>query len=345
MSNKIANPFADPRLAPLADLLDSVLADPDLADWRRSGIASSIRKTGSWFGLDLHEIPANCSFLRRRFAALSPGAAGVSRKRLQNARSDLEFALSRYGLSGSGNYLAPLTGPWKALDAKLDGKYRKIPLSRFLRYLQFHGIAPNSVTDAHAQGFLEALEHESLCRNPRTAHQNTCRAWNRACDEIDGWPQVRLTAPVYRQRIGFPWSAFPQSFRVDVDEFFATQSGENFLCDGPPKPLAPRTIETQRDLIRCAASALVRAGMPIEDITDLSFLCQPENVRTLLEWEYERRGRKATKYLAQTAYVLRTVALYHADLPEQQRAEVVKLYRRVAARAEPAVDRDRTFLR
>ena len=114
-----------------------------------------------------------------------------------------------------------MSGVYRQLAAKLTDKYRKIPLTRFLRYLAFHNIPLDQVTDAHGQGFLEAMEREGLCRDPRTAHQNVCRAWNRACDEIEGWPQVRLTVPRYRKPIGFPWSEFPGSFQDDVDRFFA----------------------------------------------------------------------------------------------------------------------------
>ena len=337
-------PFVDSEIPCLDFLLDKIRTDKDLPPWRRASVSSSIRLAAKLTGLVPGEIPANRSFLGKLFKELSLGAAGVSKKRLQNALSDLRFILKRYGLGG-GTFLAPLTGTYKQLADNLTDKYHKIPLVKFLRYLQFHKIPPDQITDANSQGFLEAMEREGLCRDPRTAHQNVSRAWNRACDEIAGWPQARLTVPRYRKLIGFPWPAFPTSFRGDVDRFFAVQSGDDLLGAGPPKPLAPRTIETQRDLIRCAASALVRAGVPIDDITDLTFLCRPPNVRKWLEWRYEYAEREVTGYLTQMAYTLRTVALYHADLSEDERSEVVAFYHRVSGKVEPPSDEDQEFLR
>ena len=86
MSTMHANPFANPKMLTLAELLELVRADTDLPAWRRSSVASSIRMTGRWFGLELSAFPANRAFLRKRFQALSPGATGASKKRLQNAR-------------------------------------------------------------------------------------------------------------------------------------------------------------------------------------------------------------------------------------------------------------------
>ncbi len=92
-------PFADPEILRLDSLLEKVQADTDLPDWRRASVACSIRMTGKWFGLELDVIPAVNSFLLRRFQELSPGVAGASKKRRQNALSDLRFALNRFGLA------------------------------------------------------------------------------------------------------------------------------------------------------------------------------------------------------------------------------------------------------
>ena len=337
-------PFVNREIPCLDVLLEMVQADSNLPPWRRASVTSSVRLTGKSTGLAPAEIPANRSFLVKRFKEFSLGAAGVSKKRLQNALSDLRFALKCYGLGG-GTCLAQLTGIYLELADKLTDKFRKILLIKFLRYLASHEIPPDQVTDAHAQGFLEAMERDGLCRDPRANHQNVYRGWNRAGDELDGWPQVRLTVPRYREPIGYPWSDFPASFRDDVERYFAVQAGEQLFGDGPPKPKSPRTIEIQRDLIRCAASALVRAGVAIDHVIDLTFLCRSANLRKLLELRFEHAGRKVTGYLSQMAYALRTVALDHADLSEDERAEVVNFYRRVAAWVEPAGDRDRVFLR
>ena len=345
MTSQAINPFADPDRPTLAELLDMVITDTELSSKRRADLASAIRKTSPWFGLALSAIPAAPSFLRERFKRLSTGALGVSKKRIQNVRSSIVFSLKHYGLGGDRSYLAPLTGVWEVLAEKLDLPFHKVPLTRFLRFLCAAGVGPEKVTDSHAAAFHEALEQESILKDPRTAHQNVCRAWNRAVDEIEGWPQVRLTVPRYRKPWAFRWDAFPESFRTDVDKFFKRQSGEDLFAEGPPRPLAPRTIKTQRDHLRCAASALARTGVPIDEIVDLNFLCRPDNVEAALKFYLERKDGKPNKYLAQIAYTIRTVALYHAKLEQDERDRVVWLYKRVAANTEGQPDRDLALLR
>ena len=345
MTHTAINPFANPDLPSLADLLSMVTNDADFTPRRRAELASAIRKTASWFGLALSEIPAAPAFLRVRFQRLSPGGVGVSRKCLQNVRSGVNFALRRYGLGGNQAYLAPLTGTWKDLAGRMNDSYQKVPLTRFFRFLSATNVAPKEVSDSHSLAFLKALERESIFKNPKTSHQNMCRAWNRAVDEIDGWPQVRLTVPRYRHPWALRWDAFPSSFNTDVDNFCLRQSGVEFFADGPPRSLAESTINTRRNHLRCAASTLVHRGIAVEDIVDLTFLCRPENVESALQFYIDRNGNTANEYLGQIAYSLRTVALYHAKLTPDEQKRVVWLYKRVVARIIDRPDRDLALLR
>ena len=328
----------------LAGHLNLVITDTVLPPKRRDELASAIRMTSVWFGLPLSAIPAVPRFLRERFKRLSPGGLGVSKKRFQNVRSSIKFALKHYGHGGPRRYREHLSPPWNALAAMLTGPYQKVPLTQFFYFLSSMGVDPEEVSDVHSQAFLEYLEQTSL-KNPRTSHQNMCRAWSRAVDKIEGWPQVRLSVPRYRKTWAFKWGDFSKSYRTDVDNFFRRQSGEDFFADGPPRPLAPSTIKTQRDHLRCAASALALTGVPIDEIVDLTFLCRPDNVEAALKFYLDRKGGKPNKYLAQIAYTLRTVALYHAKLEQDERERVVWLYKRVAANIEDQPDRDLALLR
>ena len=344
MTSHAINHLASPVLPTLAELLDMITADTGLSPRRRTDIASAIRKTSSWFDLSPSVIPATPSFLRGRFKRLSSGGLGVSKKRIQNVRSSINFAIRHFGLSGRRRYREHLSPPWKGLAEMVTGPYQKVPMTRFFYFLSSTGVDPGKVSDAHSKAFFEHLERTSM-KDPRTSHQNMCRAWNRAVDEIEGWPQVRLSVPRYRKPWAFRWDAFPESFRTDVDKFFRRQSGEDLFAEGPPRPLAPRTIKTQRDHLRCAASALARTGVPIDEIVDLNFLCRPDNVEAALKFYLERKDGKPNKYLAQIAYTIRTVALYHAKLEQDERDRVVWLYKRVAANTEGQPDRDLALLR
>jgi hypothetical protein len=158
---------------------------------------------------------------------------------------------------------------------------------------------------------------------------------------------VDLTVPCYQQTWGLPWSAFPASLEAAVDTWFAdpVDAGDFFADNGRLKPLAPRTIATQKDHLRCTASALVRMGHDPCAIVDLAYLVRPVHVRRALQFFLDRNGGKPNSYLAAIAYTLRTVAKYGADLPDDDRKEVERLYKKVAQQRQGMTGRNLARLR
>jgi integrase len=326
------HPFAAADTPSLHDLLARVTADEQLDPRRKADLRSAIKSLGQWLGADLTAMPAHPRYLRERLARFHPAAAGVSRKRLQNARSAIAFALDRYGLGGRRDYLAPLSAAAQVLYDRLPDKYFRCRLSRLLHFISAQGIEPEQMTDAVTDEFLAALERHSAIKHVRTTHQDACRAWNKARRLIPGWPDVQLTVPCYRQTWGLPWATFPASFEAVVDAWFAdpADDGDFFADNGRLKPLAPRTVATQRDHLRCTASALVRSGHDPSAIVDLGYLVRPAHVRQALTFFLDRNGGEPNAYIAAVAYTLRTVAKYGVDLAEADREEVQRLYRKVS---------------
>jgi hypothetical protein len=196
------HPFAAANTPSFRDLLDRVIADEQLDPKRKAHLQSAIKAAGRWLGIDLTAIPAHPQYLREQFAGLHAAAAGVSRKRLQNVRSELAFTFDRYGLGGRRSYLAPLSTAAQELYDRLPGKYTQCALSRFLHFISARGITPDQVSDAVAEDFLAALERHSSIKDPRTTHKNACRAWNQARAQVRGWPDVKLTEPCYKKSYG-----------------------------------------------------------------------------------------------------------------------------------------------
>jgi integrase len=341
------HPFAAADTPSLHDLLDRVTADEQLDQRRKADLRSAIKSLGQWLGTDLTAMPAHPRYLRERLAGFQPAAASVSRKRLQNVRSALAFALDRYGLGGRRAYLAPLSPAAQALYDRLPDKYFQCALSRFLHYISAQGIAPDQVTDAVAQAFLTALQQHSCIKDPRETHKVTCRVWNRARAEVAGWPDVMLTVPCYQQTYGLRWSDFPASLEAAVDAYFAdpVDEGDFFADTGRMKPLSPRTVATQRDHLRCVASALVRMGHDPSAIVDLAYLVRPAHVRQALTFFLDRNGGKPNSYIGATAYTLRTVAKYGVVLPDDDRKEVERLYKKVAQQRHGMTEKNLARLR
>jgi integrase len=342
-----AHPFAAVDTPSLHDLLDRVTADEQLDPRRKADLRSAIKTVAQWLGSDLTAMPAHPRYLREQLAGFQPAAAGVSRKRLQNVRSAIAFALDRYGLGGRRSYLAPLSPAAQALYDRLPDKYFRCRLSRLLHFISAQGIEPEQMTDAVADEFLAALEQHSAIKHVRTTHQDACRAWNKARDLIPGWPDVELTVPCYQQTWGLPWAAFPASLEAVVDAYFADpiDDGDFFADNGRMKPLSPRTVTTQKDHLRCTASALVRTGHEPSAIVDLGYLVQPAHVRQALQFFLDRNDGKANAYIGAIAYTLRTVAKYGVVLPDDDRKEVERLYKKVARQRHGMTDKNLERLR
>jgi integrase len=341
------HPFAAADTPSLHDLLDRVSADEQLDPRRKADLRSAIKSLGQWLGTDLTVMPAHPRYLRERLAGFQPAAAGVSRKRLQNVRSAVAFALDRYGLGGRRNYLAPLSPEVQDLYDRLPDKYLRCRLSRLLHFISAQDIAPEQMSDTVSQAFLAALEQHSAIKDPRTTHRDACRAWNKARAEVPGWPDVALTVPCYQQTWGLPWTAFLASLEAAVDAWFAdpVDDGDFFADNGRLKPLSPRTVATQKDHLRCTASALVRSGHEPSDIVDLGFLLRPAHVRQALTFFLDRNGGKPNAYIGAIAYSLRTLARYGVDLPEADRKEVERLYKKVAQQRHSMTEKNLARLR
>jgi hypothetical protein len=162
-----------------------------------------------------------------------------------------------------------------------------------------------------------------------------------------GWPDVVLTEPSFRKTYGLRWSEFQASLEAAVDAFFAdpVDDGDFFADTGRQKPLAPRTIATQKDHLRCAASALVRTGHDPNAIVDLEYVVRPAHVRQALQFFIDRNGGKPNAYVGAIAYTLRTVAKYGVVLSDSDNKEVERYYRKVAPQRSGLTEKNLERLR
>ena len=52
-----------------------------------------------------------------------------------------------------------------------------------------------------------------------------------------------------------------------------------------------------RNMLVMLASALVRSGFPVEQLTSIAVLVRPDHVKKALEFLYERAGRRVSSYV------------------------------------------------
>jgi hypothetical protein len=65
-------------------------------------------------------------------------------------------------------------------------------LSRFLRFAQAGGHAPDQVGEELMAAFESHLEREVMLPDHAKVARAACRAWNRAAGTVPGWPDRRL---------------------------------------------------------------------------------------------------------------------------------------------------------
>jgi hypothetical protein len=65
-------------------------------------------------------------------------------------------------------------------------------------------------------GLHDALEAESLTKDPRQVVGRVIAEWNGFARRVPGLPRTVLAAPWKKEPEVFPLSRFPESFRADV---------------------------------------------------------------------------------------------------------------------------------
>lgn len=298
----------------LAEIIQRVQEDANFPAHRRNCTISSLRKLPEWLERVQMRVPPvaatnlefSVSSLEAVFGVIAPGAVGVSRKRLQNAKSDARFVMTYYDLFAERR-VPRLNPSLQALGASITDRFRAIQLRRFLGFLSEKRIEPNSVIDSTGDDFRQSLREDARVRRPDRAWREAIRAWNREGQVNTRWPQIKLSPPRNRKVWGRKWSEFPASFRQAVDAFFRTDPDCENIFDVGRARLASSTIKSQTELLRQAASALVISGVDPRTITDLRAISTPNAFRGALQHIVDARGGVSST-AENVAHVLRKVA-------------------------------------
>jgi integrase len=275
------------------EVLSRILSDPETRTWRRASIKATFRNLAKQLDLDLGKVPATLESYRDLTARFDWRLAGIGLQRWANMRSDIRFALFYAGVPDVPRRCrTELTSEWSSLLGRLSPQSR-IALARLARHCSERLIPPDRVNDATADEFRKVVAKESAGRKRDYTHRIALTHWNRAVDNVAGWPQQRLSVPKDRRHWALPLQGYPASFQVEVNAWLTWLSRDCSTGEGaPPRPLKPRTIASKRHLIRYVAGALVVQGRDPETITGLKDLVEEEACKSALRYLRLRRGAK-----------------------------------------------------
>lgn len=299
----------------VADVITEIEADHGLSDVRRRDLISALRTACRFFGADPAEIPADPRTLRARFESVSAPLIGIGTGRLRNVRCLTLAALRHVGIKAiPGRFRILLLPAWADLRARLPDIRTRHGLSRFLGYCSFFKIEPHDLDLAVFERFGHCLETESLVRRPHQVHRDTCLLWNRAAENIPGWPNLHVPIPNRSRRFALEWRDFPATFEADAEAYLTHLGTGDPFGNGDPfvddyfVPAKPITVRHRRQQLLLLATALVNSGFPKERIVNLPVLVTPENAKRALRVLFDRAGRIKKEHLWGKALLIKAIA-------------------------------------
>jgi len=323
-------PPSTPSVPTIADLIADLRTDTSVGEAPRTRMTTALRSFCRHLGLPPDGTPAAPALLRDAAAGFSPAAAGITPRTWSNTRSAVLAALRHDGLvphAARNSHPSPAWDVWRP-QMQTAGCDRM--LSHLARWSSAHGIGPDEIDDAILDRFHRHLIDETMASRPQKSHQNTCRAWNKVCAAIPGFPGRPVTLPRYRASYRLPTGTLPAGFRADLAAWLDLLAGTDPLDErGPLRPLRPTTLESNEGMVLRFAAAAVHAGTAPADLTALSALVRYDIFKSALGWMIRNNRGKAGPGIVNTALTIYYMAQHYLRLDPERLAELHVLVDRV----------------
>ncbi len=306
---------------------------------------SSLLTVARIFNQKPEDVPFAERDILTRLHKIHPREIGISRKRLQNLRSDFKRVLKLIGWSEGRNKEA-LSPAWLSLYNKLTSKFNRCALSRFFRYCSSERISPESVNTDTVLIYRGYLDKVDFCRTPATMHRDVCRTWNKMADQIPGWPQQKLSMPTNNHHWSLDWDQFLPSFREDVENWLAY-----LRCDDPLDERAPvkapskGTVTAKRQQTRMFASAVVLGGTPVTDLKLMADLVSLKNFKTGLRYLLDPANDHGKNQPAALAICMAAAARNWVRVPNEQWRAMRDIINRIRDRKKGMTHKNKEIVR
>ena len=169
-------------------------------------------------------------------------------------------------------------------------------------------LTPASVDEAVVADYLRYRAETSSLASNSMACRSIARAWNASADENPAWPAQRLTEPPLKAKEGPAWDQFPDGLRRDIEVHLAGLGKVRKVNGKRFAPCSPKTIKTSRAELVAAARMAVRIGAPIESLTSLAALLDPDVVEPVINAYWEKNGKKPKVYTIDLGWKLLSLA-------------------------------------
>jgi len=296
--------------ATLQTVLDLLAGDRRLSKKSARYFRSAVISYAKLKGQPPAAIPLDLADIRQTLDKIVPARAQISRKRFGNLRSDLAGAIGASGLRPMLKTAdLDLDEAWSGLLAPADRRIC-LGISRFARWASLRGIRPGEVDDSTIDRYVAELDSATLVRRLRYLPGNVAKWWNALVAVRKAAGLRRVTVPRTRRVLSrIPWHRLPASLREDAEGYLTWAAVPDPLEEGArARALATRTLRLQREHIHSAVSAAAAAGTPLDQLTSLACLVEPENFRVLMRHRWRKDGGRLTAYTHGLAITLIAIA-------------------------------------
>ena len=211
-------------------------------------------------------------------AALHHVPLNWTAKTLANHRSNTKAALIWFAKEKEvlphGVALSPV---WDRLRAQLtdpSSRYRLLPLMRFCSGIH---IEPDAVDEAVIDRYMDHRSRTTTRPSDAASRRILARLWNAGIGNVDGWSTVRLVEPPVKAAEGPAWEDFPDGLRDDVERYLTGLAQIHRNKEGQRRrPCKTSTLTTRKRELMAAARMAVKVGVPIETLTSLRAMIDPD---------------------------------------------------------------------
>jgi integrase len=270
----------------------------------------SLRQIAKWLDRPVEVTPARWTAIRLPVGQLHHARLGVVAKTVANHKSNVAAALRWFGKEHNvASRGVALSAEWAVLRDGVEDRGRRARLYGLMRYCSGRTLMPASVDDAVVADYLRYRAETSSLATNSTAHRSIARAWNTSANENPNWPAQRLTLPAVKASEGPAWEEFPEGLRRGIDTHLAGLARMRRGSDGKRiRPCSPKTIKTRRAELVAVARMAVRIGTPIESLTSLAALLDPDVVGPVLDAYWKKNGEEPNVYTIDLGWKLLSLA-------------------------------------
>jgi integrase len=273
------------------DLVGAIEQATELSDEHRRHWVCSSRQIAKWLDRPITLVPARWNAIQLAVDQLHHARIGVRAKTLANHRANVKAALRWFGKEQNVPQRGiRLSVEWARLRDKVENRMMS-RISSLMRCCSARGVPPSAVDDVVFGEYWRYRSETTALVTNSTQRRFMARAWNACAATIDDFSLQRLTEPPLKVLAQPAWDQFPDGLRRDIDDYFDGLAKPHRTLNGNRiQPCCERTILYRRAELAAFVRMAVRLGTPVESLTSLAALVQPDLVERVLDAYWEKNG-------------------------------------------------------